>query len=134
MQDNENPQRSGASASRKEQRRKRRFRIEQDVHYKVLYGHRMAETGVGRTLNMSSSGIWLSTESTLPPGVPIELSINWPALLNHICPMKLMVFGCVVRSNERGAAISVERYEFRTQGARRFQAALQPAQEVPLTL
>jgi hypothetical protein len=35
--------------------------------------------------------------------------------------MKLMIYGCVVRSNERGAAIAIERYEFRTQGSRAFQ-------------
>ncbi len=134
MPETPDPQRSPASQGRREQRRKRRFRIEQEVHYRVLYGHRMAETGTGRTLNMSSSGIWLTTETILPAGVPIELSINWPALLNQICPMKLMVFGCVVRSDERGAAISVERYEFRTQGARRFQTALQPPQEIRLTV
>jgi hypothetical protein len=30
--------------------------------------------------------------------------------------MKLMIYGCVVRSNERGAAVAIERYEFRTTG------------------
>jgi hypothetical protein len=35
--------------------------------------------------------------------------------------MKLMIYGCVVRSNERGAAVAIERYEFRTQGSRSFQ-------------
>jgi hypothetical protein len=28
----------------------------------------------------------------------------------------------VVRSNERGAAVAIERYEFRTQGSRSFQS------------
>ncbi len=30
--------------------------------------------------------------------------------------MKLMIYGCVVRSNRRGAAVAIERYEFRTLG------------------
>jgi hypothetical protein len=30
--------------------------------------------------------------------------------------MKLMIYGCVIRSGEKGAAVSIERYEFRTQG------------------
>jgi hypothetical protein len=55
-------------------------------------------------------------------GVPIELSISWPALLNDYCPMKLMIFGCVVRSTDSGAAINIERYEFRTQGSTLFHA------------
>jgi hypothetical protein len=47
--------------------------------------------------------------------------MNWPVLLNESCPMKLMIYGCVIRSNEKGAAVAIERYEFRTQG-RAFQS------------
>ena len=105
----------------RERRTKRRFQIDQEVKYKMLYGQRIAETGVGRTLNISSGGVWFSTESMLTSGMPVELSMNWPVLLNDSCPMKLMIYGCVVRSNEKGAAVAIERYEFRTQGSRSFQ-------------
>jgi len=100
---------------------KRRFRIEQEVHYKMLYGQRLAETGTGTTTNISSSGVWFSTAAALSPGMPIEISMQWPVLLNEVCPMKLMIYGCVVRSNENGAAVAIERYEFRTQGLHGFQ-------------
>src|SRR5215475_4704160 len=100
----------------RERRSKRRFQIEQEVKYKMLYGQRIAETGVGRTKNISSGGVWFSTESMLTTGMPVELSLTWPVLLNDSCPMKLMIYGCVVRSNDRGAAVAIERYEFRTQG------------------
>jgi hypothetical protein len=109
------------TSGKDERRSKRRFRIEQEVRYRLLYGHRIAETGVGRTVNMSSSGVWITTQTTLTAGLPIELSVTWPALLNDVCPMKLMIYGCVVRSTDRGAAISIERYEFRTQGSRALQ-------------
>src|SRR5881296_1053201 len=99
-----------------ERRSKKRFHIEQEVRYKMLYGQRIAETGTGKTLNISSSGVWFTTESMLTTGMPVELSMNWPVLLNDSCPMKLMIYGCVVRSNEKGAAVAIERYEFRTQG------------------
>jgi len=99
----------------RERRGKQRFRIDQEVRYKMLYGHRISETGVGRTSNISSSGVWLTTENMLSSGMPIELSMHWPLLLNETCPIKLMLYGCVVRSNERGAAVAIERYEFRTQ-------------------
>jgi hypothetical protein len=115
----------------RERRMKRRFLIDQEVRYKMLYGQRIAETGTGRTVNISSSGVWFSTENMLTSGMPIELSMNWPILLNDVCPMKLMIYGCVVRSNERGAAVAIERYEFRTQGSRAFQ---QPAIPVPVEL
>jgi len=100
----------------RERRVKRRFQIEQDVRYKMLYGQRIAETGSGKTVNISSGGVWFTTETMLTSGMPIELSMAWPVLLNDSCPMKLMIYGCVVRSNERGAAVAIERYEFRTQG------------------
>ncbi len=104
-----------------ERRSKRRFEIAQDVRYKMLYGQRIAETGTGRTHNVSSGGIWFTTESILTPGMPVELSMSWPVLLNDSCPMKLMIYGCIVRSTDRGAAVAIERYEFRTQGSRSFQ-------------
>ena len=120
MLDNQDD-RSPNGRSDRERRTKRRFMIDQEVKYKMLYGQRIAETGVGRTLNISSGGVWFSTESMLTSGMPVELSMNWPVLLNDVCPMKLVIYGCIVRANEAGAAMAIERYEFRTQGARGLQ-------------
>jgi len=100
----------------RDRRTKRRFDIEQEVRYKMLYGQRIAETGTGKTVNISSGGVWFSTETMLTAGMPVELSMNWPVLLNDSCPMKLMIYGCVIRSSDKGAAVAIERYEFRTQG------------------
>ncbi len=107
----------------RDRRTKRRFVIEQEVHYKMLYGQRLAETGNGKTMNISSGGVWFTTESMLTTGMPVEVSMTWPVLLNDSCPMKLMIYGCVVRSNGKTAAMAIERYEFRTQGTRSFQPA-----------
>src|SRR4051812_20098234 len=115
----------------RDRRIKRRFQIDQEVKYKMLYGQRIAETGVGRTMNISSGGVWFSTETMLTSGMPIELSMTWPVLLNDSCPMKLMIYGCVVRSNEKGAAVAIERYEFRTAGRGGFQ---QPVANSPVEL
>jgi hypothetical protein len=116
--------RGGSTEGRPERRVKRRFRVEQEVRFKMLFGQRLAETGTGVTANISSGGLWFTTASPLSVGMPIEVAMNWPVLLNDICPMKLMIYGCVVRSSERGAAVAIERYEFRTQGMHGFQ---QPA-------
>ena len=99
-----------------DRRTKRRFNIEQGLRYKLLYGSRSVEAGNGRTLNISSSGVWFTTEGILSAGLPVELSMSWPARLNDVCPMKLMIYGCVVRSDRDSAALAIERYEFRTQG------------------
>ena len=120
-----NTQEKGANGNGGPERRmKRRFRLEQEVRYKMLFGQRIAESGTGTTSNISSSGVWFSTTSPLNAGMPIEISMNWPVLLNEVCPMKLVIYGCVVRSTEKGAAVAIERYEFRTQGLHGFQ---QPA-------
>lgn len=116
----------------RERRTKRRFQIEQEVRYKLLYGQRIAETGRGTTVNISSGGLWFTTDNLLTTGIPVEISMNWPVLLNDSCPMKLMIYGCVLRSNERGAAVAIERYEFRTQSSKGFQALQQPQQPVEL--
>ncbi|HLK49514.1 MAG TPA: hypothetical protein VKT49_15335 [Bryobacteraceae bacterium] len=121
-----------STSNERERRMKRRFHIEQEVRYKMLYGQRIAETGTGKTLNISSSGVWFTTESMLTTGMPVEVSMNWPVLLNDSCPMKLMIYGCVVRSNEKGAAVAIERYEFRTQGRSFTQPAAQPGVEMRL--
>jgi c-di-GMP-binding flagellar brake protein YcgR len=119
------------SNGERERRMKRRFQIEQDIRYKMLYGQRIAETGSGRTHNISSGGVWFTTESLLTAGMPVELSMNWPVLLNDSCPMKLMIYGCVVRCTDKGAAVAIERYEFRTQGR---SLAQQQATPVPVEL
>ena len=114
----------------RERRTKRRFHIQQEVRYKLLYGQRIAETGRGTTVNISSGGLWFTTEATLTTGIPVEISMNWPVLLNDSCPMKLMIYGCVLRSNDRGAAVAIERYEFRTQSTKSFQASQHPPMEM----
>ena len=113
------------NGDQRDRRTKRRFQIEQEIRYKMLYGQRIAETGTGKTINISSGGVCFTTETMLTPGMPIELSMNWPVLLNDSCPMKLMIYGCVIRTGDKGAAVAIERYEFRTQGSRNFQSVIQ---------
>jgi hypothetical protein len=101
-----------------ERRARQRFPVDSEARYRLLYGQHLAETGTARVLNMSSSGVWLATDRPLTPGLPVEISMSWPALLNGTCPLKLTMFGCVVRAGEGGAAVAIERHEFRTQSRR----------------
>jgi hypothetical protein len=43
--------------------------------------------------------------------------MNWPAQLDYKHPLKLVAGGRVVRVTAEAAAIIIDRYEFRTQGA-----------------
>jgi hypothetical protein len=60
-----------------------------------------------------------TTERTLSPGERLEVAVNWPAHLDNRCPLKLVTTGRIVRSDNGRAALSIERYEFRTQGIHR---------------
>ncbi|HEX8984721.1 MAG TPA: PilZ domain-containing protein [Bryobacteraceae bacterium] len=92
-----------------------RFPIEQEVRYKV-FNRNTIEVGSGRTVNMSSNGVLFTTERALAVGERLEVAVNWPAQLDHRCPLKLVTTGRVVRSDGDRAAIAIERYEFRTRG------------------
>jgi c-di-GMP-binding flagellar brake protein YcgR len=109
-----------------DRRATRRFHIELELRYKPVYECPTTETGRGATVNVSSGGLLIRTDRPLARGVEVEVAMNWPVLLNGRCPLKLVVFGCVLRSNNRGAAIAIERYEFRTQSTRAIRGAFLP--------
>ncbi len=93
-----------------------RFPIEREVKYRVLSRKNGEEAGLGRTVNMSSSGILFSTDTELQPGRQVEISVAWPAQLNNKTPLKLVARGRVVRVEDNRAALEIHHYEFRTQG------------------
>jgi len=101
-----------------ERRSKRRFSIAQEVKYRLLYGERIGEAGTGKTMNISSGGVCFTTDAPLAPGLPVELAIQWPALLRGTVPLRLVTYGIVVRSHDRSAVATIDRYEFRTQALR----------------
>jgi hypothetical protein len=91
-----------------------RFPIEREVRYKVLNKRSNEETGDGKTVNISSSGILFTVEHMLLPGRRMELAISWPAQLNNKTALKLVARGRVVRFEGGRAAIEIQQYEFRT--------------------
>lgn len=68
-------------------------------------------------MNIGSGGILFTTENRLPLGRTVELSVNWPARLDGICPLQFVATGRVVRAEENRAAVRIERYEFKTRSA-----------------
>jgi len=98
-----------------ERRVRRRFPLQQELRYKLLEGEAIIASGVGATCDMSSGGVSFTSDLPLPAGVFIELSIAWPVLLDNGCPMRLIVFGKLVRAGGHRSVCTVEKYEFRTQ-------------------
>lgn len=98
----------------KDRRGADRFPIEREVRYKVISKKSTDETGIGRTVNMSSNGILFTSEHILLPGRRLEVSVSWPAQLNNQTPLKLVARGRVTRFEGGQAAIEIQQYEFRT--------------------
>jgi hypothetical protein len=94
-----------------------RFPIEREVRYRVLNKRSSEETGDGKTINISSSGILFTSEHMLLPGRRMELAISWPAQLNNKTALKLVARGRVIRFEGGRAAIEIQQYEFRTQSS-----------------
>ena len=91
-----------------------RFPIEMDLNYRV--GPNLAEWVPGRTINISSSGILVRTGSAPVQGSKVHMALAWPQLLDGRVPLRLVVQGRVVRAEGGQAAVTFQRFEFRTAG------------------
>jgi len=111
-------------------RERRKFPIQQDVRYQCVKGSRISAVGVGKTLEISSSEVRFTTQQLLKQGQKVQLAMDWPALLDNTCRMKLEIFGWIVHSGPNEAAVKIERYEFRTRGAQLAVIRAQPTARV----
>jgi hypothetical protein len=98
-----------------ERRRSSRFPIEREIRYKTLNQRTELLSGVGKTLNISSSGVLFTSEHEMPLGTRLEVSISWPAQLNDKCLLNLVARGRVTRNAKGQLALQIQQYEFRTQ-------------------
>jgi hypothetical protein len=106
-----------------ERRGTSRFPVREDVRYRIVQSRTASVSGLGTTLNIGSGGILFTTEDKLPVGRTVELSVNWPARLDGICPLQFVATGRVIRSDVQKAAVRIERYEFKTRSINGLAAA-----------
>jgi hypothetical protein len=85
-----------------------RFPISTPVKYIV---EKVAGEGV--TCNVGSDGLLMKTTCVFPQGRLIELSLDWPAMLDGRLPLRLDIFGKILWSNVRGTAVAILGYEYR---------------------
>ena len=107
-----------------ERRASTRFPLTLEVRYVVLGQGAPAETGTGRTIDLSSSGLSFTAERPLATGQRIDVSIDWPVLLGGGVQLQLIMSGKVVRSDGSATALQIERHEFRTRRGRQTAAPL----------
>jgi hypothetical protein len=89
-----------------------RFPIEMELNYRV--GAKSAKWVPGRTINISSSGILIRTDAVPVEGSKVQMALTWPQMLDNRVPLRLVVDGRVVRAGEGQAAVTFQRFEFRT--------------------
>ncbi len=96
-----------------ERRSKVRYPLELTVRYQTIDRGRKV-SGVGRTVNVSSSGLLMNADNALPEGARMRVTIEWPTLLNGTTPLQLVTIGRVVRRGALSLAVALEHYQFRT--------------------
>lgn len=104
----------GMSLFSSERRSRQRFPLTLAVEYRLLgKGERC---GLGKTRNISSTGVLFEVAERQPFSGSIELVVSWPCTLDGACALKLLMKGRVVRNEGKGIAIESRQYEFRTAG------------------
>jgi hypothetical protein len=99
-----------------DRRSQRRYPIAAALEYRVISGHQVIQTGIGRTVNLSKSGILFESEQILPAGTEIEVSIAWPVRLRDTVALNLCVSGQVAWSRDKRHALTILRHEFCVRG------------------
>jgi hypothetical protein len=97
-------------------RNHRRYNSHLDLRWKVISRRRVLDVGEGRTLDISRGGVLFESGRHIPVGLHVELTINWPARLDNVQPLQLVVFGCVVRASDNRIAIQTLRFAFSSLG------------------
>jgi hypothetical protein len=87
--------------------------VELSVHF-----HSVSQTspfsGVGRVVNASSGGVLVVSQDKVRLGAQVEMTLEWPFLLDGRIPLQLFAVGRVLRRGASDFVATIERYEFRT--------------------
>lgn len=97
----------------KDRRSKVRFPLELRVRYRTL-GRGSPIAGTGWVVNMSRSGVLVSSPHEIGPRIRVELNIEWPSLLDGRVPLQFVTVGTVVRREASSFAVVFTQYQFRT--------------------
>jgi DNA-binding NarL/FixJ family response regulator len=97
-----------------ERRNNARFDCHLAVSYQTLEKPFISGNGSSETLNISSKGVLFRADEALEPGQLVQVSLDWPARLENQIPLKLVAEGRIVRNIKGVAAMTIEKYEFRT--------------------
>ena len=96
-----------------DRRTRRRYPLQLNVRYQST-NTRLAVSGAGQTLNISSAGLLISSRQEVREGQRLRLNVEWPWLLDDVTPLQLIAESRVVRAGASQFAVTLESYQFRT--------------------
>lgn len=91
-----------------------RFPCRLAVSYQTLEQPIFSGQGTSETLNISSKGLLFTSNEKFEAGQLVQVSLDWPALLENQVPLKLVAEGRIVRNARGQTAMTIDKYEFRT--------------------
>ena len=103
---------------RPERRASVRFPLTLDVRYSVSHRRAPVETSSGQLIDLSSSGLRFLAQGHVEPGLRLDVSIDWPVLLDGRVQLQLIVTGVVVWSSGTEITLQIQRHDFRTRSVR----------------
>ena len=100
-----------------------RQQVEMDFRF-CFRRHGVTHFGTGFVWHLTNSEVQIQSDQELPDSGPIELRIQWPFLLQSVCPLELVIEGTVDESSYQPRVVSILNYEFRTCGDHSFEPAI----------
>ena len=102
-----------------ERRSRIRYSVVLNLHYTLFKVGQVEHRGVGRTVNISSTGVLFETTDNGGDQFPddierVLLKMDWPVMLNDACALNLEVLGRFVRRDARSFAVEIDHYDFLT--------------------
>ena len=90
-----------------------RYTLELGVRFRSL-SQTSPFSGTGRVINASRGGVLVASLDTIRVGAQVEMTIEWPFLLDGRIPLQLIASGRILRRGASDFAATIERYVFRT--------------------
>jgi hypothetical protein len=97
-----------------ERRASARFPLPLEVRYSVSPHGVPPDTGSGRIIDLSSSGLRFTADRPLLAGRRLDVSIDWPVRLDGGVQLQLIASGVIAWTSGTETALRIQRHEFKT--------------------
>jgi hypothetical protein len=97
-----------------ERRLDTRYPLALEMYYTVNEGSRLAERGVTRTIDLSSSEVRFIAANLLATGMLVEIAIDWPVRLDGSIALQLIVTGHIIRTCGKETVVALQKHAFKT--------------------